>query len=208
MTEATHFSQCVHDQQRRLEAEDCDSIRCAQLISGGRRRIRPPCTVPRSRSPTMCCIRLVSPVSEVNADIHEFLVTAVRPAINLECLCVPYALLFKPHQGSKAPCHPSGSYVIVWSAYSCSYQDHHFRCQHTDRQFLDFSATDRRGDTANRSFVCSQYSPSSAPSTSSLELYSSDSCHSGIEDDKSTQSTVSEVWAAKYNINFIARNLL
>ena len=22
MTEATHFSQCVHDQQRRLEAED------------------------------------------------------------------------------------------------------------------------------------------------------------------------------------------
>ena len=43
MTEATHFSQCVHDQQRRLEAEDCDSIRCAQLISGGRRRIRPPC---------------------------------------------------------------------------------------------------------------------------------------------------------------------
>ena len=51
MTEATHFSQCVHDQQRRLEAEDCDSFRCAQLISGGRRRIRPPCTVPRSRSP-------------------------------------------------------------------------------------------------------------------------------------------------------------
>ena len=51
MTEATHFSQCVHDQQRRLEAEDCDSIRCAQLISGGGRRIRPPCTVPRSRSP-------------------------------------------------------------------------------------------------------------------------------------------------------------
>ena len=44
MTEATHFSQCVHDQQRRLEAEDCDSIRCAQLISGGRRRIRPPCS--------------------------------------------------------------------------------------------------------------------------------------------------------------------
>ena len=51
MTEVTHFSQCVHDQQRRLEAEDCDSIRCAQLISGGRRRIRPPCTVSRSRSP-------------------------------------------------------------------------------------------------------------------------------------------------------------
>ena len=51
MTEATHFSQCVHDQPRRLEAEDCDGIRCAQLISGGRRRIRPPCTVPRSRTP-------------------------------------------------------------------------------------------------------------------------------------------------------------
>ena len=51
MTEATHFSQCVHNQQRKLEAEDCDSIRCAQLISDGRRRIRPPCTVPRSRSP-------------------------------------------------------------------------------------------------------------------------------------------------------------
>ena len=51
MTEATHFSQCVHDQQRRQEAEDCNSIRCAQLISSGRRRICPPCTVPRSRSP-------------------------------------------------------------------------------------------------------------------------------------------------------------
>ena len=59
MMEATHFSQCVHDQQRRLEAEDCDSIRCAQLISGWRRRIRPPCTVPRSHLPTMRCIRLV-----------------------------------------------------------------------------------------------------------------------------------------------------
>ena len=58
-TEATRFSQCAHDQRRRLEAEDCNSIRCAQLISGGRRRIRPPCTVPRSRSPTMRCIRLV-----------------------------------------------------------------------------------------------------------------------------------------------------
>ena len=39
-TEATRFSQCAHDQRRRLEAKDCDSIRCAQLISGGRRRIR------------------------------------------------------------------------------------------------------------------------------------------------------------------------
>ena len=48
-TEATRFSQCAHDQRRRLEAADCDSIRCAQLISGGRRRIRPP--LPRSRSP-------------------------------------------------------------------------------------------------------------------------------------------------------------
>ena len=69
MTEATHFSQCVHDQQRRLEAEDCDSIRCAQLISGGRRRIRPPCRVPRSRSPTMRCIRLVgASLSEPHID--------------------------------------------------------------------------------------------------------------------------------------------
>ena len=42
---------CARPALRRLEAEDCDSIRCAQLISGGRRRIRPPCTVPRSRSP-------------------------------------------------------------------------------------------------------------------------------------------------------------
>ena len=25
-TEATRFSQCAHDQRRRLEAEDCDSI--------------------------------------------------------------------------------------------------------------------------------------------------------------------------------------
>ena len=58
MTEATRFSQCVHDQQRRLEAEDCDSIRCAQIISGGRRRIRPPLCLAHAR-PTMCCIRLV-----------------------------------------------------------------------------------------------------------------------------------------------------
>ena len=58
MTEATHFSQCVHDQQRRLEAEDCDSIRCAQLISGGRRRMRPPQCLSHAR-PTMCCIHLV-----------------------------------------------------------------------------------------------------------------------------------------------------
>ena len=70
MTEATHFSQCVHDQQRRLEAEDCDSIRCAQLISGGRRRIRPPCTVPRSRSPTMRCIRLASYTCSSQAIVH------------------------------------------------------------------------------------------------------------------------------------------
>ena len=49
---------CAHDQQRRLEAEDCDSIQCAQLISGGRRRIRPPHCLAHAR-PTMCCIRLV-----------------------------------------------------------------------------------------------------------------------------------------------------
>ena len=59
-TEATRFSQCAHDQRRRLEAEDCNSIRCAQLISGGRRRIRPcpPRCLAHAR-PTMCCIRLV-----------------------------------------------------------------------------------------------------------------------------------------------------
>ena len=58
-TEATRFSQCAHDQRRRLEAEDCNSIRCAQLISGGRRRIRPcpPHCLAHAR-PTMCCIRL------------------------------------------------------------------------------------------------------------------------------------------------------
>ena len=57
-TEATRFSECAHDQRRRLEAEDCDSILCAQLISGGRRRIRPPRCLAHAR-PTMCCIRLV-----------------------------------------------------------------------------------------------------------------------------------------------------
>ena len=59
-TEATRFSQCAHDQRRRLEAEDCNSIRCAQLISGGRRRTRPcpPYCLAHAR-PTMCCIRLV-----------------------------------------------------------------------------------------------------------------------------------------------------
>ena len=74
MTEATHFSQCVHDQQRRLEAEDCDSIRRAQLISGGRRRVRPPCTVPRSRSPhnvlhspSYRCIRLKHDIVLIDA---------------------------------------------------------------------------------------------------------------------------------------------
>ena len=71
MTEATHFSQCVHDQQRGLEAEDCDSIRGAQLISGGRRRIRPPCTVPRSRSPTMRCIRLVILKKDARSLLHN-----------------------------------------------------------------------------------------------------------------------------------------
>ena len=57
-TEATRFSQCAPDQRRRLEAVDCDSIRCAQLISGGRRRIHPPYCLAHAR-PTMCCIRLV-----------------------------------------------------------------------------------------------------------------------------------------------------
>ena len=52
--EATRFSQSAYDQRRRLEAEDCNSIRCAQLISGGRRRIRPPRCLAHAR-PTMCC---------------------------------------------------------------------------------------------------------------------------------------------------------
>ena len=52
--EATRFSQCVHDQRRRLEAEDCNSIQCAQLFSRGRRRIRPPHCLAHAR-PTMCC---------------------------------------------------------------------------------------------------------------------------------------------------------
>ena len=81
MTEATHFSQCVHDQQRRLEAEDCDSIRCAQLISGGRRRIRPPCTVPRSRSPHNV---LHSPSYYC---IHSSVVV-----IHVSCMCVLISL--------------------------------------------------------------------------------------------------------------------
>ena len=57
-TEATRFSQCAHDQRRRLEAEDCDSICCAQLIYGGRRRIHPPHCLAHAR-PTMYCICLV-----------------------------------------------------------------------------------------------------------------------------------------------------
>ena len=82
MMEATLFSQCVHDQQRRLEAEDCDSIQCALLISGGRRRIHPPapCTVPRSRSPHNV---LHSPISimprvPVRADIYNYTHTGCR----------------------------------------------------------------------------------------------------------------------------------
>ena len=57
-TEATRFSQCAHDQRRKLKAEDCDSIRCAQLISRGRRRIRTPHCLAHAH-PTMCCIHLV-----------------------------------------------------------------------------------------------------------------------------------------------------
>ena len=49
-----------HRIRQRLEAEDCDSIRCAQFISGGiqRRRIRPPHCLAHTR-PTLCYIRLV-----------------------------------------------------------------------------------------------------------------------------------------------------
>ena len=73
-TEATRFSQCAHDQRRRLEAEDCDSIHCAQLISGGRRRIRPPHCLAHAR-PTMCCIRLAEagPYGDSNYHIATLL---------------------------------------------------------------------------------------------------------------------------------------
>ena len=63
MTEATHFSQCVHDQQRRLEA---DSIRCAQLISGGRRRTYTPTM--HSASLTLAHNALHSPSYYKNKD--------------------------------------------------------------------------------------------------------------------------------------------
>ena len=76
-TEATRFSQCAHDQRRRLEAEDCNSIRCAQLISGGRRRIRPcpPHCLAHAR-PTMCCIRLVYTRRARIAQLHDAVVHA------------------------------------------------------------------------------------------------------------------------------------
>ena len=64
MTEATHFSQCVHDQPRRLEAEDCDSIRCAQLISVGGDVYAHHAQCLAHARPTMCCIRLVIIVAE------------------------------------------------------------------------------------------------------------------------------------------------
>ena len=78
MTEATHFSQCVHDQQRRLEAEDCDSIRCAQLISGGRRRMRPPQCLAHAR-PTMCCIHLVIMIYLIIIMVRPSPARRVRP---------------------------------------------------------------------------------------------------------------------------------
>ena len=53
MTEATRFSQCVHDQQRRLDAEDCDSIRCTQLISA------------------VCCICLVIIKRHIMSEKHS-----------------------------------------------------------------------------------------------------------------------------------------
>ena len=75
-TEATRFSQCAHDQRRRLEAEDCNSIRCAQLISGGRRRIRPcPLHCLAHARPTMCCIRLVYFVLFRTLNVYEYFST-------------------------------------------------------------------------------------------------------------------------------------
>ena len=82
-TEATRFSQCAHDQRRRLEAEDCDSIRCAQLISGGRRRIYPPYCLAHAR-PTMCCIRLVitfTPHDQSNVYVRVLCIGPARPEL-------------------------------------------------------------------------------------------------------------------------------
>ena len=52
-TEATRFSQCAHDQRRRLETEDCDSIRCNFRWE----ETYPPHCLAHAR-PTMRCIRL------------------------------------------------------------------------------------------------------------------------------------------------------
>ena len=79
--ETTRFSQCAHDQRRRLKAEDCDSICCAQLISGGRRRIRPPHCLAHAH-PTMCCIRLV-------IMLHRMLSVISKIAIRSSMLHLP-----------------------------------------------------------------------------------------------------------------------
>ena len=95
-TEATRFSQCAHDQRRRLEAENCDSIRCAQLISGGRRRIRPPHCLAHA-CPTMCCVCLVifrcpSKVymSHVHMYIPLYLLTGLNRGHGILAWCMRY----------------------------------------------------------------------------------------------------------------------
>ena len=69
-TEATRFSQCAHDQRRRLEAEDCDSIRCAP-INFRWEETYTPTTLPRSRSPhNVLHIRLVIHVVATGCHLH------------------------------------------------------------------------------------------------------------------------------------------
>ena len=88
-TETTRFSQCAHDQRRMLEAEDCNSIRCAQLISGGRRRIRPcpPRCLAHAR-PTMCCIRLVKMMTD--AHLNQIIKTDTCTHTYFRHICIAF----------------------------------------------------------------------------------------------------------------------
>ena len=78
-TEATRFNLCAHDQRRRLEAEDCDSNRCAQFISGGRRRRRPPHCLAHGH-PTMCCSSHVLSKIAINIFDISFRILYIRGA--------------------------------------------------------------------------------------------------------------------------------
>ena len=120
-TEATRFSQCTHDQRRRLEAEDCNSIRCAQLISGGRRRIRPcpPHCLAHAR-PTMCCIRLVIMYSLQYIAMHKFRMIATPPQADYCikggecCTCITYGFLPLPSRQCKYIVH---TLLVPWVQY-------------------------------------------------------------------------------------------